>query len=224
MKILHGSVRSAVRVHVDDENATPDNPMGHEYVQHFGFYDEHGDATFSIDPDGKLYIYGDPSKPAHHSYGRNTWLWVGDEQNNSVFNCAHDDARPTHVDPRYRTPIGRYEEGIEPEAVEDYTGRRRFVLWRSYDDANREPELFVDWAYMVQPNGTLLITDSIDGSDGTTTRLGHDEWWYVVDLVTRQSATTPLNRDSIMPGYLVDFGRHPGTLDLPWGDVAELNL
>jgi hypothetical protein len=106
MKILHGSVRSNVRVKVDPTNAPPASPPGpqREHVPHHGEYEDHGDATFSVDPDGTLYIYGDPSKPAHHSYGRNAWLWVGDEQNNSVFNCAHVDARPDHVDPRLRVP------------------------------------------------------------------------------------------------------------------------
>lgn len=104
MKILHGSIRSAVRVKVDDANATPEQPMGAEYVKGHGFYEEHGDSTFSVDPDGTLYLRGDPSKPAHHSYGRNAWLWVGDEQNNSVFNTAHDDAHPASEDPRERTP------------------------------------------------------------------------------------------------------------------------
>lgn len=105
MKILHGSVRSAVRVHVDDKNASPEKPMGHEYVEHLGYYDEHGDSTFSVDPNGELYIYGDPSKPGHHSYGRNAWLWVGDEQNNSVFNTAHEEANPKAPDARHRVPV-----------------------------------------------------------------------------------------------------------------------
>lgn len=127
MKILHGSVRSAVRVKVDDENATPENSMGYihvterEHVAGHGFFQEHGDATFSVDPDGTLYIAGDPRKPAHHSYGRNAWLWVGDENNNSVFNTAHEDACPEHSDPALRTPLGE-------------KGNRS-----SYDDATEAP-------------------------------------------------------------------------------------
>jgi hypothetical protein len=114
MKILHGSVRTAVRVKVDDANATPENSMGYipvsdrELVGGHGYYQEHGDATFSIDPDGTLYISGDPSKSAHHSYGRCAWLWVGDENNNSVFNCAHDDAEPMDPDPGQRVPQRLY--------------------------------------------------------------------------------------------------------------------
>lgn len=104
MRILHGHVRSAVRVKVDDANATPDRPMGAEYIEGHGFYQEHGDATFSVDPDGTLYIYGDPSKAAHHSYGRNCWLWVGDENNNSIFNTGHDDAHPSAYSPELRVP------------------------------------------------------------------------------------------------------------------------
>jgi hypothetical protein len=94
MRILHGHVRSAVRVKVYDEHMTPDEPMGAEYVQDHGFYEEHGDASFSVDPDGTLYIYGDPSKAAHHSYGQNCWLWVGDENNNSAFNTVHETPSP----------------------------------------------------------------------------------------------------------------------------------
>jgi len=89
MKVLHGSVRTEVKVKVDGENIDHD-----EYLPDHGFFAKHGDATFSVDPDGALHIYGDPSKPAHHSYGRNCWLWVGDENNTSVFNTAHDEHRP----------------------------------------------------------------------------------------------------------------------------------
>jgi hypothetical protein len=103
MKILHGHVGSDIRVHVDDKNATPETPMGLtteriptpvgiEYVEDFGWFASHGDSSFAVDPDGTLYVYGDMSKPAHHSYGRNAWLWVGDENNNGAFNTAHDPA------------------------------------------------------------------------------------------------------------------------------------
>ena len=66
MKILHGHVGTEVRVHVDDANAIPQKPPREDGEA----YDSYGDSTFSIDPDGTLYIYGDRSKPAHHSYGR----------------------------------------------------------------------------------------------------------------------------------------------------------
>ena len=105
MKILHGSIRSAVRVKVDDANATPERTFGYEYVQHHGYFEEHGDSSFSIDPDGTLYIYGDMSKASHDSYGRNAWLWVGDENNNAVFNCAHSDAHPEADEANDRVPV-----------------------------------------------------------------------------------------------------------------------
>jgi hypothetical protein len=89
MKILHGHVGTDVRVHVDDENATPEHPMGYEYVEGFGYFVTFGDSTFSIDPDGTLYIYGDRGKPAHHVYPPDGWLWVGDEMDNGAFNTAH---------------------------------------------------------------------------------------------------------------------------------------
>lgn len=89
MKILHGHIRTSVRVRVDDQNATPENPMGHEYVQGHGFYDEFADSTFSIDPDGTLYLYRDRSNPGHASYGSAAWFWVTDENDNSAFNTLH---------------------------------------------------------------------------------------------------------------------------------------
>jgi hypothetical protein len=85
MKILHGHVGTEVRVHVDDANAIPQKPPREDGEA----YDSYGDSTFSIDPDGTLYIYGDRSKPAHHSYGRHAWLWVGDELAYGAFNTAH---------------------------------------------------------------------------------------------------------------------------------------
>ena len=95
MKILHGHVGTEVRVRVIDENATVENPRGYEVAEHVepdgcpGFYATHGDSTFSVDPDGTLYVSGDMSKPAHHTYGCDTWYWVGDENNNGAFNTLH---------------------------------------------------------------------------------------------------------------------------------------
>ncbi|MHB8490614.1 MAG: hypothetical protein ACYDA6_00145 [Solirubrobacteraceae bacterium] len=88
MKILHGHVGSEISVRVLDENATPENPMGYEYVEGHGFYARHGDSSFAVEPNGTLYVYGDPSKPAHHSYGRHAWAWVGDENGNGAFNIS----------------------------------------------------------------------------------------------------------------------------------------
>lgn len=91
MKILHGSIRTTVSVRVEMADASPPSEAGdpeREIVEGHGYYERHGDATFSVDPDGTLYLYGDPSKPAHHSYGRDAWLWVGDENNNSAFNTV----------------------------------------------------------------------------------------------------------------------------------------
>ena len=104
MKILHGHVRTNVRVNVDDANATPDEPMGMEYVEGHGYFRDHQDSTLSIDPDGTLYVYGDPHKEAHDSYGRNCWLAVTDEHGTCVFNTAHDEADPKNPDPQLRTP------------------------------------------------------------------------------------------------------------------------
>jgi hypothetical protein len=91
MKILHGHVGTNVRVQIGCTavELTPDNPRGYEYVEGHGFYGTFGDSTFSIDPDGTLYIYGDRSKPAHHIYPPDGWLWVGDEMDNGAFNTAH---------------------------------------------------------------------------------------------------------------------------------------
>lgn len=89
MKILHGSIRTNVRVKVDP--LTYSAPGLIEKVPDHGHYQEHGDATFSVDPDGSLYIYGDPAKPAHHAYTRHQWLWVGNENSTSVYNTAYDD-------------------------------------------------------------------------------------------------------------------------------------
>lgn len=88
MKILHGHVGSQISVRVLDPAATPEDPKGLEYVPDHGFYARHGDSSFSVDLTGTLYIYGDPSKPAHHSYGRENWWWVGDENGNSAFNIS----------------------------------------------------------------------------------------------------------------------------------------
>jgi hypothetical protein len=97
MKILHGHVGTEVSVHVLDENATPENPMGYDYSPHTNqFYARHGDSSFSVDPDATLYVYGDRSKPAHHSYGRNAWAWVGDENGNGVFNAASKEMLDKH--------------------------------------------------------------------------------------------------------------------------------
>ena len=94
MKILHGHVGTDVRVRVEAPN--PENYGAHEYTVEGpvgstpqGFYAQYGDSTFSIDPDGTLYIYGDRSKPAHHVYPPDGWLWVGDEMDNGAFNTAH---------------------------------------------------------------------------------------------------------------------------------------
>lgn len=110
MKILHGHVRTNVRVEVDDQNATPENSLGYipvgpgEEVSGHGFYQEHGDSTFTIEPDGTLYLSRDPSKPAFASYGRGAWLWVGDEHGNSVFNTAHPEADPAAEIAQERVP------------------------------------------------------------------------------------------------------------------------
>jgi hypothetical protein len=88
MKILHGHVGTCVRVQVSDNNAVNERAAGLE-SGNLGTFDEYGDSTFSIDPDGTLYIYGDRSKPAHHSYKPDAWLWVGDEMDNGAFNTAH---------------------------------------------------------------------------------------------------------------------------------------
>lgn len=108
MRTIHGDIRSTVRVNVDDHNATPETAetFGYEYVPGFGYFSEHEDSTFSIDPDGTLQIYGDMSEPAHDRYGRNTWLHVTDEHNNGVFNTAHTEARPDG-EPGERTPRER---------------------------------------------------------------------------------------------------------------------
>ena len=86
MKILHGHVGTNVRVQVD---ANPENCEAYEHVEGHGYFANHGDSTFSVDPDATLYIYGDRSKPAHHSYKPDAWLWVGDEMDNGAFNTAH---------------------------------------------------------------------------------------------------------------------------------------
>jgi hypothetical protein len=90
MKILHGHVGTDVRVQVDDNVTTNDESgRGLKWVHGFGYFAEYGDSTFSIEPDGTLHIYGDRSKPAHHSYKPDEWLWVGDEMDNGAFNTAH---------------------------------------------------------------------------------------------------------------------------------------
>ena len=89
MKILHGHVGTDVRVHVTQDEAPNQEGPPVEYVKGFGYFLTFGDSTFSIDPDGTLYIYGDRSKPAHHSYKPDEWLWVGDEMDNGAFNTAH---------------------------------------------------------------------------------------------------------------------------------------
>lgn len=238
MKILHGSVRSAVRVKVDDENASPENSMGYipvtegEHVAGHGYFQEFSDATFTVDPDGTLYLYRDRRRAAFQSFGRNAWLWVGDELDNSAFNTAHDEACPGHPDPARRTPDERTDRvGYDAADAapshrkfhggEDLHGRRRFVLWRRYEDAADAPELLVDFTYSTTPDGALLIS-STGSSAKEDQRLEADEWWYAVDLVTHQSATNYRNRDQTMPGYMVDLDS--GCRDLPWGDVSELSF
>lgn len=153
MKILHGSVRSAVRVKVDDANATPENSRGYipvtegERIAGHGYYQEHGDATFGVDPDGTLYVYGDPSKPAHHSYGRNAWLWVGDENNNSVFNAAHDGG-PNRATPRGRMDLVTQKRTPAPR---DPNQRAASVVALATAEKGDEPKTWRDY-----PNGGTL--------------------------------------------------------------------
>ena len=59
MKILHGSIRTQVSVKVEMTNASPPSEAGYperEIVENHGYYERHGDATFSVDADGTLYI------------------------------------------------------------------------------------------------------------------------------------------------------------------------
>ena len=88
MKILHGHVGSEISVRVLDPAATPEDPLGYEFVPDHGFFARHGDSSFAVDPDGTLYVYGDMSKPPHHSYRPQEWAWVGDENNNGAFNTT----------------------------------------------------------------------------------------------------------------------------------------
>lgn len=87
MKILHGSIRSQVSVSVTSITfPVPRDAVKTESVEGHGLYQRHGDSTFSVDPDGTLYIYGDRRTAAHHTYEPDKWLWVGDECDNTVFN------------------------------------------------------------------------------------------------------------------------------------------